>query len=206
MAKDVHLVCDTYASPSIKDAERDRRGPEDMVYTITGTDQRRPKEWQKALRSSTFKTSVFKFLAMDWMKHTYADILTNHRVLLGVDDNCFSFTEDEGKVVRVCIESLASSHEEADTRMVYHLHHITQAQETGNITIRSNDTDVLIILLYYMSQPNVSAKVWLDAGLSSNNTRRTISINNSVKKLDPEVIHALPAIHASQDVIIPQHL
>ncbi len=47
-----------------------------------------------------------------------------------------------------------------------------------------------------MSESQTSTNVWMDAGLSSNNTRRTISINGLVDMLPQETIRALPAIHA----------
>ena len=45
MAHRIDLVCDTYQTPSIKDTEHSRRGGSDAVYTITGPQQKRPKDW-----------------------------------------------------------------------------------------------------------------------------------------------------------------
>jgi hypothetical protein len=192
MAEQVHLVCDTYVSPSIKDAERQRRGTREIVFNITGPDQNRPKDWQAALKSSSFKTSLFRFLATEWMHDRYADVLVGHKVYLALDNNCFCFTSN----VRTTIPALTSYHEEADTRMVFHLHSIIQEAEVANITIRSNDTDVLVILLYYLSRQDTNIRIWLDAGLSSNNTRRHISINDLVTTIDSGVLKALPGLHA----------
>ena len=80
--------------------------------------------------------------------------------------------------------------------MVFHLHSIIQEAEVANITIRSNDTDVLDILLYYLSRQDTNIRIWLDAGLSSNNTRRHISINDLVTTIDSGVLKALPGLHA----------
>ena len=92
--------------------------------------------------------------------------------------------------------ALTSYHEEADTRMVYHLHHIAQNHMSSNVTIRSNDTDVLIIIVYYMAQVDDSVNVWMDAGRASNNTRRLISINDLVSSVDHDILDALPGLHA----------
>jgi len=62
MAEQVHLVCDTYVNPSINEIERDKRGAEETIFSITGAEQRRPKEWQQALLSASFKISSFVFL------------------------------------------------------------------------------------------------------------------------------------------------
>jgi len=67
-SEEVHLVCDVYATLSIKDAERERRGNGVSVYIITGPDQIRPKDWQVALRSSSFKIALFTFLETEGKK------------------------------------------------------------------------------------------------------------------------------------------
>ena len=80
--------------------------------------------------------------------------------------------------------------------MAFHLYLVAHVQEAADITIRSNDTDVLVILLYYMLHTDTQVRVWLDAGLASNNTRRFISINDLVDKIDNDVLIALPGLHA----------
>ena len=39
IAKQVHVVCDVYRTPSIKDAERKRHGSEEVTFCITGPNQ-----------------------------------------------------------------------------------------------------------------------------------------------------------------------
>ena len=68
-----------------------------------------------------------------------------------------------------------------------------------NVSVRCNDTDVFVLLLYHvniMSSPDITPKVWMDVGLSSNNTRRYINISQLTHKLDSNVLKALPGIHA----------
>ena len=62
------------------------------------------------------------------------------------------------------IPELATNHQEADTRMVLHAKHMSDGQPFGNIIVRSNDTDVLIILLTHAG--NIQSQLWMDAGLS----------------------------------------
>ena len=54
LAQQVHLVCDTYINPPIKEIEWDKQGVEETKFSITGAEQRRPKEWQLALMSASF--------------------------------------------------------------------------------------------------------------------------------------------------------
>ena len=71
MVQQVHLVCDIYNTP-FKEAERQRRGSDDMVFSMAGPDQHRPKDWQSALGFSSFRVAFMRFLATEWMKSSYA--------------------------------------------------------------------------------------------------------------------------------------
>ena len=47
-----------------------------------------------------------------------------------------------------------------------------------------------------MSQVDTQIRVWLDAGFARNNTRRFISINDLVDKIENDILVALPELHA----------
>jgi len=191
MADRIHFVCDRYVVPSIKDPERERRGSQDVVFCITGPDQNRTKDWQLAL-----KVALFRFLKSEWLRDSYADVLGDRHVYLALDNECCCFTSTGGVVARQTVRDLVSQHEEADTRMVYHLHHVIEHRSVENISIRSNDTDVLVIFLYYLSQWETTVMIWLDSGLSSNNTRRYISINHLRDTVGKRFAEAIPGLHA----------
>ena len=57
---------------------------------------------------------------------------------------CYCFGEENGQVTRTLIPELTSSHEEADSKMIYHL---TILEENSKVIIRISDTDVLVITL-----------------------------------------------------------
>jgi hypothetical protein len=58
-AKEVHLVFDSYKSPSIKDCGRSSRANEysEVIFSKTGPDQKCPSNFVQSLRSNSFKTS-----------------------------------------------------------------------------------------------------------------------------------------------------
>ena len=58
------------------------------------------------------------------------------------------------------------SHEEADTRLIFHLGNVSKYDPSHNIYVRSNGTDVIILLLYHILNFQVTPLVWMDAGLS----------------------------------------
>ena len=55
--------------------------------------------------------------------------------------------QENGQVTRTLIPELTSSHEEADSKMTYHL---TILEENSKVIIRTSDTDVLVITLGWL--------------------------------------------------------
>ena len=168
MSNTVHFVCDTYVTPSLKTSERDRRGAQDMSFAVTGTDQKRPKDWQRALQSPSFNNAFFRYLADDWKSSRHADTLRNHDVYLAIDGERHHFTEEEGVVYHKLLHQYGCQHEEADTRLIFHLRQTHTAYQVSDLqyVVRSNDTDVMVLLLYHVSHFQVTPRVWMDAGLS----------------------------------------
>ena len=72
---------------------------------------------------------------------------------------------------------ISDTHEEADDRMLINIRDLLQNSIT-NITVRSIDTDVLVILVSFMTtfiQIDKNVKIWLDFGMG--NKRELLSIN-----------------------------
>ena len=57
-------------------------------------------------------------------------------------DICYSYKVVDGQVIRRIEPLLFSTHEEADSRMLFHL---TSTDTSGEVVIRTNDNDVLIV-------------------------------------------------------------
>ncbi|RUM44803.1 MAG: hypothetical protein DSY80_04015 [Desulfocapsa sp.] len=195
MAPVIHFVCDSYVEPSIKDIERNRRGATETTFAITGPDQRRPRDWQAALKSPSFNRALFRFLATEWKNPRYAHNFVDQKLIMGFDETCHKYTSHCEEVRMDVIEDLKCQHEEADTRMIFHLYHIAN-NENECISVRCNDTDVLILLLYHFNHIICKPHIWMDIGLSSNNTRRFINIRQLVDAMGSNLIDALPGFHA----------
>ena len=66
---EIHLVFDKTISPSIKDAERNKRSNQrGMAYQITRPEQKRPSNWLQALRGDQFKEALVTFL-VDYLEN-----------------------------------------------------------------------------------------------------------------------------------------
>ena len=100
----VHVAFDDYPQPSLKDAERARRGTtaeDSRSYIITGPAQRRPNDISKVLTSRSFKRELPDFLAREWQDQANAHILGNCNFFLDVPSGqCFHFHVSEGEVKR----------------------------------------------------------------------------------------------------------
>ena len=196
-ARVVHVVCDTYPDkPSIKDSEHDSRGHSELPYRITGSDEKRPTDLEKALRSSVFKRELLMFLKEEWTSEIYAPYFAGHRFYFETGYECFLYTTHDGIVHRTQVHELNSTHEEADTRIIFHADFITENSEQfrPDIVVRSNDTDVFILLLHHAL--HINATFWMDAGINSRNTRRMINISELSNELTDSICEALPSFHA----------
>ena len=105
------------------------------------------------------------------------------------------FREDNGKVLREVTDALKFQHEEANVRLVFRLDWIIQLSLTSTVSVRSNNTDVLVLVLCYAGVAHNSPNIWMDMGLSSKNTRQCISVPKLVDELDHTILQALPKLH-----------
>ena len=193
----IDMVFDKTITPSIKDCERDKRCEEvdrNAMYEITGPTQKRPVNFKKALRNNLFKQSLVKFLVISWEDDTLAEVLKHKEVFVNCEDTCYSFKASDGKMSKTEELHLHSTHEEAGSKMIFHLHSLPAS---SNVVIRTVDTDVLIILLGNMEKlDDVNKNVWLEVGLFTMNTLRYIDVRAIYNKLGCGLCKSLPAFHS----------
>ena len=146
-----------------------------------------------SLRNSNFKIELVRFLTEYWQDSQFTNIIDKKCIVMNSEDKCHSFKTWNGSVVRTEELSLYNTHEEADSRMIYHLASILGP---ANVVIRANDTDVLIILLSYMPYIATNIHVWQEVGFALKNTLRFIDVNKAFENLGANVCKALPAFHA----------
>ena len=193
-AKEIHLVFDKTISPSIKDCERSIRGHNrESMFQITGPEQKRPSNWLHSLRIDQFKEALVQFLTTFWDRNDFAFII-GQKKLFG--DMCFLFRTEDGVMVKSIAHDYICRHEEADSRMFFHL---SKCQAGLNIVLRSIDTDVLIIALGSFSSlctVENDKKIWMETGLSTKNTLRYTNINQIHNCLGEKLCMSLSAFHA----------
>jgi hypothetical protein len=188
--KRLDFVTDTYKDNSIKAAERSRRGTSES-YLVKGPSTKLPKEWKSFLSNNDNKTNLIKLLLSEWRKEKYAAQLVGRHVFFVSCEECVTLTSTDGITVEcIPVPSLSSSQEEADTRILLHCFHVATSS-TADIIVRSPDTDVFMLLLYYGNQ--LQQNVYFDTGVS--NKRRILDITFLINLHGAQMCSALLALH-----------
>ncbi|GFX31550.1 uncharacterized protein TNCV_687981 [Trichonephila clavipes] len=131
--------------PSIKDSERCLRHEASLIdYIISGPDQVRPSDFAKELKNTKFKEALVGFFEKHWCSEEMKSFIGNRKIHINFR-NCQSYQVVDEKIQSNINEDLCcTSHEEADTKIIYHACNVV---EKSNIVIRGSDTDILIIMI-----------------------------------------------------------
>ena len=119
---EIHLVFGKIISPCIKDAERHKRSNQwGMAYQITGTEQKRPSNWLQALRGDKIKEALVTFSINYLENNNSTRILGSKKLIVNNGGTCYSFISQEDRMVKSEEFAYYVKHEEADTRIIYHV-------------------------------------------------------------------------------------
>ena len=195
-AQRTDVVSDTLESGWIKECERERRGADAVRYTMSGPDQIRPKDLDKALKSPSFKEQLPQFLMRDWAEQHHAQALSGRELYLGVQGECARFTVVNGYVKKDIIEDLACNHSEADSRLCLHLHQYNRnnAVDGHNTVVRCSNTDILVILIHHVHRMKTNVRI--ETGTAGRSDRRYVDVTAIADSMGPKMCAALPAFHA----------
>ena len=160
-----------------------------LTYQIQG--RRQVPNYRQFLKSGGNKSSLANFISQH--------ILDNYEQLPNEKSIILAGGFGDGKLVKEVqplrvssIDSLQSTQEEADTRII--LHAVSLSRDHSRVIVRCDDTDVLVLLIYYSSRKQLTDKVHMYAGHSGK--ERYIPVHEIVTQLGPTVCECLPAIHA----------
>ena len=111
----------------------------------------------------------------------------------------------EGNVtacIKVCLNdlsddvaSLRNTHEEADDRMMFHIHQSVTTENFERVIIASGDADVFVCLIYHFNRWIYRGvkEMWIVSGKSGSTT--VFPIHQLAEQLESNVADILPAIH-----------
>jgi len=193
----VTIVFDRYDQElSIKSSERERRGTSDAGSTILIQGNRNVPNYRCFLKSAANKAGLAAFIS-DYVCTNGSELLPAGKSVI------LAGGFKEGELVREVnedgvsdIHDLKCTHEEADTRLL--LHAVNLSTHHSRIILRCDDTDVLVVLLYYWSRGMLSSEVFMHCGHSGKDISREryIPVHEIARTLGQDVCNVLPAVHA----------
>ena len=131
-----------------------------------------------------------KFVLKEYEDPTYIHILGEKVFYCSIDNICKKFYAADGLLKVEDVTDLYGHHLEADTRVAFHAAYADN-NDPGNIVIRANDTDILIVICNSM---RFRSNIWLDSGLDYNNSRKLVNVTQLSQTIEP--VKSLPGIYA----------
>eukprot|EP00732_Lithocolla_globosa_P001653 Lithocolla_globosa_v1_NODE_865_length_3166_cov_7.938966.p1 type:complete len:759 gc:universal NODE_865_length_3166_cov_7.938966:2838-562(-) len=180
------VIFDEYWDHSLKAGKRLKRGTGNRRQVRANTPV--PKDYKSFLRVDANKKDLFAFLFQTGQQTLKP---TGKTVFMTCKNQVGTIGSDD------FIASLDCTHEEADTRIVVHVAAALQEKQIKTVSVRTADTDVVVILISKL-QSFVSIKkkcsIWVDFGTGIN--RRWLPVNQMADTLGKEKAKALIAFHA----------
>jgi len=122
---------------SIKADEHERRSSTSQIRKTFGPDQ-----LSKFLANGRNKEQLNEFFFEQWCLS--ADLFNGIELFVMHGEMCHEILNAQVNLVH---ELSTYDHEEADTRLLLHIHHISKTKPNSKVLIISSDTDVAILLL-----------------------------------------------------------
>ena len=183
----IDLVFDVYQEKSIKNAERVKRGAAHRTQYKTILPSHKIKQWQSFLKDSNNKCSFIRFLCKEWRNDKYCSKLKQVTLFVAYDRECWKLTADGA----VQVDSLACSHEEADTRMLFHAKKAAENRKDA-VVIVCEDTDVLVLATAMAEE--IGVPIYQRRGNQSRT--RYINVSSLRNALGDRVAKCLPGMHS----------
>ena len=186
-SKRMDVVFDVYKEDSIKNAERIKRADTGSARYNNILPNHKIKQWQLFLADGTNKTNFIRFLCNEWKTAEYRTKLGSCCLYIAYDNECFKLTATSVEAV----DSLSSTHEEADTRILLHTKHASD-NNYAVVVIHCEDTDVLTLAMSSKSQ--IRSSIYLKRG--SKTRTRYVKVDTIHNTLGDKVANALLGLHA----------
>lgn len=194
---EITVVFDNYSNSSTKELERNRRGDflnisSSNTYEVTGT--RKVVKYREFLKISRNQRSLLIFMSNFILKNG-SEFLKDGETLVvagGFENSELCLSLNWKNEVNE-LKDLKCNHTEADTRLI--LHTIFETNFSKNIVVKSVDTDVLILLLYYCSTwSSLKTKNILIQQEHTSN-KKILPVNQIVSNLGDPICKCLPSVH-----------
>ena len=153
---------------------------------------RQVPNYRQFLKSADNKASLANFISEYILQHASEQLPYGKSIILAGGFSDRKIVMGVGIDSVFPLDSLQSTQDEADTRML--LHAVSLSSVNQRIIVRCDDTDVLVLLIHYFSRGLLPKEVFMFAGHSGK--ERYISIHDIATELGTSVCECLPAVHA----------
>ena len=127
-----------------------------------------------------------------WSNDAFAPKLVRKTVIVVCDEKPYKLSSDDSVSVKITkVPELQSSQEETDTRVVLYCNYAAD-NDYDYVKVRSPDSDIFFILLYYAADLGIRILFDTDTG----NIRRLLDITKLAKEFTPVYCAGLLAMHA----------
>ena len=148
----------------IKQMERQRRGARETKPTCQITGARDVPNYRLFLKGSASKAALAAFVCESIAASAPAHLKQNKIIILAGGFTSGETVKSITKSWVARVPHLFSTQEEADTRMI--LHATDRVRNQIRVIVRCDDTDVLVLLLYYFGKGLLPKEVYMHAGHS----------------------------------------
>ena len=188
----IHFCCDDYGEVTIKSVHSAKR------YDLEGAKGYDIADHYQTPSPDTFfplaenKQRLLAYLCENWSAFKYLPDLGTKSLILGGGFESIDTTVMIRNGQTFPIAELESTQPEADTRIILHAIYCAQKQGMDCIIIMSNDTDVIVMLIYYGNTLlKCVPELWINSALDT-----YLPIHEIVNSLGPQQCRVLPFIHS----------
>ena len=180
----VDAIWDTYQAASLKSQTRAKRGETSSRRTRVSAKIPIPKgaEWQKFLKDSQNKDELFQFVSQELQRSTVNSVF--HLITTKADLVL-------GKKATDMTALSPCQQDEADTRMMLHLHHAA-VQGHQKAYMRTVISDVVVLAINLFHELGLS-ELWV--GYGTGKTYKEIPVHHISQMLGPQQCQVLPLFH-----------
>ena len=125
---------------------------------------------EKILKLHTpFKDAIKPVLAYEIRSQHYKDNINEKTVFYARKQSYIKVQVDNNEVTISGVDELSCSHNEADTRILWHARYAAENTSSPHIVVRANNTGIFILLFHFVSQ--LDDQIWMNTGSSYLKTR-----------------------------------
>ena len=178
----IDVVFDIYMQSSLKEGVRKTRGVAPPMIVRGNT---KVKNWSRFLKNDSNKQSLFQYIATISQTVKLSD---NQQLVFTCSDTVV--TNPNSEMIKEYLSPC--DHEEADTRMILHLHQIL-GETASSVTLRTVDTDVIVLAIAASAQYE-DKNIYIQFGVGDN--KKILNAHAIRSEIGMDKALALPVFHA----------